>query len=279
MTLQTDLDAVLSGTDATPFDQLFDFSAAGMTHPVLHAGEGPAVVLMHELPGFVPQFWRLARWLVAAGYTVYAPALYDAPGTPVEEAREPKGMMAALGKVCISREIHIFARGGKDEGSPVTAWLRALARHVHGEAGGPGIGVIGLCLTGNFAWSLAGDPSVLAPVAAEPSMPFYAGKAGHGLLHMSEEEKAALKARGDQPVMALRFSGDPACRAARFEAIKGLLGEDRVIERVLPDEAKNPDGNPFPHAVLTKDLIQESGEPTYEAAREVLAFLKERLVA
>lgn len=77
-------------------------------------------------------------------------------------------------------------------------------------------------------------------------------------------------------VLALRFSGDPSCRAERFSALETLLGET-LETRVLPDEAKNPRGNPFPHAVLTKDLIAQDGQPTFEAAREVLGFLTERL--
>jgi hypothetical protein len=60
--------------------------------------------------------------------------------------------------------------------------------------------------------------------------------------------------------------------------LEQLLGE-RVTTRVLPDEAKNPKGNPFPHAVLTKDLIAEDGQPTFEAARDVLGFLTARLRA
>ena len=54
------------------------------------------------------------------------------------------------------------------------------------------------------------------------------------------------------------------------------MGE-KLQTRVLPDDAKNPAGNPFPHAVLTKDLIAEDGQPTFEAAREVLGFLTRRL--
>ena len=212
MTATADLDAVLSGTDATPFEDVFDFSASGMTHPVLTAGSGPGVILMHEITGFVPQFWRLARWLVAAGFTVHAPAYYDPPGTPPEEANQPKGFLTGFGKACISREIHLFAKADQDGSSPVTNWLRGLARHVHQECGGPGVGVIGLCLSGNFAWSVATDPSVLAPVAAEPSLPFARRKADHGKLHMNEEEKALLRARRDALELkrTLRVSESPS---------------------------------------------------------------------
>lgn len=260
---------VLKHDIRTAFTELFEFTDAGVIHPVLVAGQGPGVILMHELPGFVPEFWRLAHWLRLAGFRVYTPALYDGPGTPLEELEQPYGRFAAFGKACISREIHLFVKQG---GSPISNWLRALARHVHAECGGLGVGTVGLCLTGNFAWSVATDPSVRAAVAGEPAMPFNNAAS----LHLQPDEADALKSRDDVQVMALRFDGDPSCRAARFTALEQLLGE-RVTTRVLPDEAKNPKGNPFPHAVLTKDLIAEDGQPTYEAARDVLGFLTARL--
>ena len=260
---------VLSVDDRTPFDEAFDFAADGMVHPVLTAGDGPGVILMHELPGFVPEFWRLANWLRRTGFRVYAPALYDPPGSTLEELHMSVGRVGGMARACISRELRLFVKQG---GSPISRWLRSLSRHVHEERGGPGVGVIGLCLTGNFAWSVAIDPSVAAAVAAEPSMPFNNAAS----LHIEPEEAEALRARGDLALKAYRFEGDPACRAARFSALEQLLGE-RVTTTVLPDGAQNPDGNPFPHAVLTKDLIAEDGQPTFEAAREVLGFMAERL--
>lgn len=265
----TDLSAVLASGDQRPFSQSFAFQAGGMAHPVLVEGEGPAVILMHEISGFLPQFWRLARWIAGAGFTVYAPALYEDPGTPVEDMVREKGTAKGTAAACISREIHLFAA---NHSSPLTRWLRALADEAHTRSGGPGVGVVGLCMTGNFAWSLAVDAPVEASVAAEPALPFHAP----GALSLSPSEKQALAAR-DLPLMALRFAGDPACRPARFDALREVVGASRLIEKVLPDAAKNPKGSPFPHAVLTKDLIAEDGEPTLEAAREVLGYLRGQL--
>ncbi|EAP90557.1 dienelactone hydrolase family protein [Oceanicaulis alexandrii HTCC2633] len=260
---------ILAQDDRTPFATVFDWEAQGMAHPVLVKGEGPGIILMHELPGFVPEFWRLANWIVAAGFRVYAPALYDAAGTPHEELVEIHGKVGGMARACVSREIRLFAKSG---GSPISDWLRTLAREVHEECGGPGVGAVGLCLTGNFAWSVAVEPSVIAAVAGEPALPFNAA----GSIHLDPDEAEALSQRENLEVMALRFDGDPSCKAARFAALEDLLG-DRLETRVLPDAAKNPQGNPFPHAVLTKDLIAEDGQPTLEAARDVLAFLSYRL--
>ena len=260
---------ILARDDRAPFTESFDFEAGGAAHPVPVSGQGPGVILMHELPGFVSEFWRLARWIEAAGFRVYAPALYDGPGTPLEELHQIHGRVGGMARACVSREIRLFARDG---GSPISDWLRALARQVHDECGGPGVAAIGLCLTGNFAWSVAVEPSVTAAVAGEPALPFNNAAS----LHLQPEEAEALKAREDLKIMALRFDGDPSCKAERFAALETLLGET-LQTRVLPDAAKNPAGNPFPHAVLTKDLIAEDGQPTFEAAREVLGFLTERL--
>jgi len=260
---------ILHADDRTPFSEHFDFEAEGMAHPVLVSGAGPAVILMHELPGFVSEFWRLARWIEAAGFRVYAPSLFDGPGTPIEELHQIHGRVGGMARACIAREIRLFAKTG---GSPVSDWLRALARHAHEETGGMGVAAVGLCLTGNFAWSVAVDPSVKAAVAGEPALPFNDAAS----LHLQPEEAEALKARKDLKIMALRFQGDPSCRAERFSALEALLGAT-LESRVLPDAAKNPKGNPFPHAVLTKDLIAEDGQPTFEAARDVLGFLTGRL--
>jgi hypothetical protein len=114
---------------------------------------------------------------------------------------------------------------------------------------------------------------VIAPVAAEPSLPF----GGASDLHLSETEADALRRRADVHVMALRFKGDPACRPERIAALRDLVGPDRLTAIELDDAHKNPSGNAFPHAVLTRDLIHEDGQPTLAAAKQVLSFLQDRL--
>jgi hypothetical protein len=51
-------------------------------------------------------------------------------------------------------------------------WLRALSARIAEVCEGPGVGVIGMCLTGGFMISLMVDPHVLAPVTCEPALPF-----------------------------------------------------------------------------------------------------------
>ena len=260
-------------TDAwPPFQDGFMFEKNGISHPVFRQGEGPGVLLMHELPGMTGEFWRLAHWIREAGFTVYIPDLY---GSSLDRKTKPS-LTGNLIRSCISREIHLFARNAS---SPVTQWLRALAVRIHEEQGGPGVGAIGMCMTGNFALSLVLEDAVIAPVASQPAMPAnYWTRKSQPALHMTEVEQTALETRTDIDVMGLRFHGDPTCRKARFDAIEALTGEERFRRIELEDSAQNPNGNPYPHAVLTRDLVDEEGSPTLEARDQVIAFLQEKLI-
>jgi hypothetical protein len=51
----------------------------------------------------------------------------------------------------VSRE---FTKLRAGVASPVTDWLRSLCRTLHAELGGPGVGALGMCLTGGFALAM-----------------------------------------------------------------------------------------------------------------------------
>ena len=53
------------------------FSAAGFTRDVYRKGTGPAVVVVHEIPGITPAVMRFADEVVAAGFTVVMPLLVE----------------------------------------------------------------------------------------------------------------------------------------------------------------------------------------------------------
>jgi dienelactone hydrolase len=165
--------------------------------------------------------------------------------------------------------------------SPVTSWLRALARHAHKEAGGKGVGAIGMCFSGNFAMSMMMEPAMMAPVLSQPSLPFPIGAARKAGLHVSPEELTCLKdrcAKGDK-LLALRFKGDVTSPGQRFETLRRELGD--AFEGIeIDDKYANPKSpEPKPHSVVTEDLIDEDGQPTKEAAKRVIAFFVERLKA
>jgi dienelactone hydrolase len=261
-------------------DPLEDFDPRTVTFDgvakVVHvAGAGPAVIVMAEMPGISPHVVRFSRWVRDAGFTVYMPSLFGRDGAVpnVEEGT------VIFQRACLSAEFRAFAA---DESSPVTRWLRSLARMAHGECGGPGVGAIGMCFTGNFALTMMLEPSMLAPVLAQPSLPLD-DPAG---LEIAPDELVAVRRRlerDDLTVMAYRFEGDRFCKAQRFAAYSRALG-DRFVARVLPDSAANRDTPPFfehvvasPHSVVTAHLIDEAGQPTIAARDEILAFFADRL--
>src|SRR5207245_4264103 len=120
---------------------------------------------------------------------------------------------------CVSREFACFALR---KTSPITAWLRALARQAHGECGGPGAGVVGMCFTGGFALAMMVDDVVLAPVLSQPSLPFPITRRHRRDVGLSDDDLARVKQRceaEDVCVLGLRFSAD---RVVAPERVPGL---------------------------------------------------------
>ena len=261
-------------------DALADFqhreiTLDGVTKLVHVAGTGPAVIVMTEMPGISPHVARFSRWVRDAGFTVYMPSLFGRDGA-LPGADEGA---AVFRRACVSAEFRAF---GANAASPVTAWLRSLARQAHDDCGGPGVGAIGMCFTGNFALTMMLEPSVLAPVLSQPSLPLDVP----GGLDIAPGDLAAVRGRlerDDLTVLGYRFEGDQVCRAERFAALSQALG-DRIIPRVLPDSAAHDapppffqQHVPFPHSVVTAHLIDEAGQPTLAARDEILAFFTQRL--
>lgn len=157
------------------------FTADGVTHPIYRSGHGPAVIVMAEIPGITPKVADFARTVREAGFSVVLPDLFGTPGrdpNPDVHGRlgAARTMLKAVGKICVSREFSLLATG---KTSPVVAWLRQLAAHEHARCGGPGVGAVGMCLTGGFALAMATDERLLAPVLSQPSLPWgAAGPAG-----------------------------------------------------------------------------------------------------
>jgi dienelactone hydrolase len=244
-----------------------------VTRPVWRSGRGPGVLIMHEVPGITPMVARFARIVRNEGFTVFLPEMFGEVDKPMTVPRAA----AQLLRACISREFHVLA---SDASSPICDWLRALARDIHAELGGPGVGALGMCLTGNFALALMVDAPVQAPVLSQPSLPLPFGSARKAALHVSEEELRAVKRRVRNEglsVLGLRFSEDPGGPAARFERLRSELGD--AFEAIEIDSSR---GNPWgfergAHSVLTEELVDRAGHPCKEALEQVLLFFEKRL--
>ena len=247
----------------------FDFTAGPYTRKVWRKGTGPAVIVMHEMPNLHPLVLRFADRVAAAGMTVFCPSLFG------EDGRVPskRYMMAqAIWTLCVRREFNAWANG---KSSAIVDWLRALARHAHDECGGRGVGAVGMCFTGGFALAMMTEPSVVAPVLSQPSLPI--SKKGAAMIDASEAELACAGSRlaaEDLSMLGLRFKSDKLVPAARFAMLKDRFGDRfRAIE--LDDADANPD-TPFdPQSVLTWHVIDQPGSSTRSVEAEVIGFFRE----
>lgn len=253
-----------------------DYTFDGTTRRVYVAGTGPAVLVLSEMPGISPQVARFARWLRAAGLTVFMPSLFGEDGA----VAGAEAGIEVFRRVCVSAEFRALADGGE---TPVVTWLRQLARSAFAECGGRGVGAIGMCFTGNFALSLMLEPVTRAAVACQPSLPL--DNAAAIALHPDEARAIRQRLESEKlTVLAYRFAGDRWCTAARFAAYQAALGP-RFECRELPDDAANPEPPAFfrqivacPHSVVTAHLIDQQGQPTLAARDEIIAFLQSRLI-
>jgi len=233
-------------------------------------GTGPAVIVIHELPGLHPGVLDYASRVVAAGFTAWLPSLFGTPGRAFGT-----GMRATFARACVSREFHVFAAGRT---SPIVAWLRRLAELAHAECGGPGVGAVGMCFTGNYALAMAVDERMLAPVLSQPAVPVPMGARRRSDLGLSPADLAAVRDRSELCVLGLRFTQDPVVPTERFSTLRRELG-DRFIAVEIDSSPGNQYGIPRQaHSVLTEDLVDEPGHPTRGALDQVLAFFRERLL-
>ena len=249
------------------------FTHGGITHDVHRRGDGPCVLVAAEIPGITPEVIRFAEELLAAGLSVAMPSMFGVPGKEPTTAHA----LTTITKACVSREFHSMAT--RDD-QPATEWLRALARKLHAEHGGPGIGFVGMCFTGGFGLAMMLDDAVVAPVLSQPSLPFGIGRKRRASVGLDDQQLAAVAERAADgcAVLGLRFTGDPLVPADRFETLRTALGENFIgIEIKSPDEQH--DIGRAAHSVLTEERRDTPGHPTKEAFDRVMAFLTERLQA
>jgi dienelactone hydrolase len=248
------------------------FEAEGKARDIYRLGSGPAVIVISEIPGITPLVAEFARRVVAQGCTAVLPRLFGKPGAPPSTPH----VLNTLTRVCISRE---FTMLGHNQASPVTTWLRALAAAEHKRCGGPGVGAVGMCLTGGFALAMMVDDTVVAPVLSQPSLPFPIGKTRKAELGISDADLVRVKERvaAGTCVLGYRFSNDVSSPAERFETLRRELG-DGFIGVELDSSKENPHGHPSAaHSVLTEHLDDREGTPTRAALDQVLEFFRERL--
>jgi len=250
------------------------FSHGGTARDVYRAGTGPAVIVIHEIPGLHPGVLTFAQRVIEAGFTTYLPVLFGTAGRPVSGGY----VASTLARACVSREFTTLATGRT---SPITGWLRALAAKAHGECGGPGVGAVGMCFTGGFALAMMVDERMLAPVLSQPSLPFAITAKERAAVGLSPADLDRVKERvaAGACVLGLRFTNDRAVPAERFATLRRELG-DGFVAVEIDSSPGNAHGIPSnAHAVLTEHFVDQPGHPTRDALQQVLTLFRTRLLA
>jgi dienelactone hydrolase len=256
--------------DALSAYDKFAFKHERWTRPVYRRGTGPAVIVIHEMPGLHPGVIAFADRIAANGMTAFCPSLFGRAG---RKASHPGSLYTYFEGACIRREFQVWASG---KSSPIVDWLRALAQTTHAECGGHGVGAIGMCFSGGFALAMLTEPAVVAPVLSQPSLPFARDPATAAGIDVAAAEIACARKRHAEEgitTIGLRFHGDPFVPEARFETLKRELGPAFEAIELDPKDAR-PGPLKHPHSVLTANLA--STGPTEEAAARVIAFLRAR---
>jgi dienelactone hydrolase len=234
------------------------FNDGKRSYPTYRRGTGPGVVIIHEIPGITPKVQAFAERVVDAGFTVVMPSLLGTPGREVSNGYALQSVV----KMCVSNEFTKLALG---ESPPIATWLRVLAKSLHIELGGPGVGALGMCFSGGFALAMMVDDCVVAPVLSQPSAPLSPfGKSRAASVNLSLGDLVRVKERAVAgcDVLGLRYTGD-ALVGTRFDTLRRELG-DRFIAVEFASTTKKD------HSVLTEQ-IQE------EAVTKVLAFFHDKL--
>ena len=256
------------------------FAAAGWRHDVYRGGEGPAVLLLHEMPSFSWRTVRLANHIRDRGYRIVMPILVG--GIREAAIGGLRGGLTLAGeftvnavRICVSRE---FVALLQHRTSPVTDYLLALARLEAAASGRRQVGVIGMCFSGGFALATAMDPIVGVAVVSQPAVPFAFGPLklipGQAAdLGLSKPDHDRLVARKDDPdlcVRVLRYESDSIAPKARVLRIRSELAPGATVTWIP--------GRGHPVLSNATDGEAHKGKADLDAAlASVVATLDERL--
>ena len=224
-------------------------------------GEGPPLILLHELPGLAEKTFELGDYFVKAGFKVVLPLLFGRPGDD--------NVWFGLARVCIRQELRDLWLG-KD--TRIVHLIQELTTRESQAANNAGVGVVGMCLTGNMVLALLlnnhGTRSpITAPVLAQPSSCYSAPALA-----------AAKNGYIARPVLALRFDKDWMCSRTSFNKLEQAFGAcpaangQRLIVREL-------EGNQ--HSTLTYHykpyIVDVRTKEKIDARKEVVSFLKQQI--
>jgi dienelactone hydrolase len=214
------------------------------------------VVVLHEILGLSAACFRLGDDLWNSGFNVFLPVLFGKPGG--------HSFLGGYFRSCATGQ---FACGAANEASAILPSLQAFCEHVAGVCDARRLGVIGMCLTGSFPLWLMRSELVHAPVLCQPSIPFSLVGAGDATaLGLSARDLRLAIARGDVPILGMRYTNDWRCPMQRFTRLSELFGARFRAFEIPSGVGGAPDG----HSVLVGDRWPAAYDRT-------VAFLEERL--
>lgn len=238
------------------------FKHSNFRFPIFRKGEGSGVILLHELPGLTIETVEFADFIAENGFHVVVPLLF---GSPLQKTTAGNLKSPLL---CIRREFNCFAQA---KSSPITNALRALCNKIHAEQGGKGVGAIGMCFTGGFVLTMMLEPSLLAPVVAQPALPFFS----QCTLDVEAETLNKVANRQDNVVLlGLRFEQDWISPEKRMDRLRKVFsgntpsGNPRI--KYVPVPGKG-------HATLTSDY-QDAKSRGVDTRQSVLEHLQKQLI-
>ena len=217
--------AIPAGYVSDPFEHMTPVGSI-VRRVLRRPDDGPAVILMHEVPGLSASTFEIADRLAQRQFTVVVPELLDAPS----------GVVPSMLRLCIARELGALTRG---EPGAIVTWLRGLAAREVKLARGDSVGVIGMCMSGGFALATAMDPTVRAVVSSQPALPFAISDLG-----LSEKDLDCVRenvATGTC-IRALRYRLDYKSPGPRFGKLKRAVPSADIVSI--------PTWNPLKHSVL-----------------------------
>jgi dienelactone hydrolase len=237
------------------------FRHSGTTRHVYVQGEGPSVLLLHELGGMSWPTVLLAQRVADRGFRVYLPRLFGGVG-------QRSGFKGVL-QSCFGPDWDCSNPNGT---SRILDWIHGLTEDIGRRDTDRRMAAIGMCLTGALPLALMDVPQMRAAVLSQPALPLRGDpETRHVALGLSRTEIEHATKREEARFLAVRFSADDLCREERFAMLEGLFGE-RLETIVIPSGP----GTVFPkeaHAVLTGWYHHERESPTRQAFEKMVAFL------
>lgn len=236
-------------------------TAAGRTYKLYRSQtSGPAVIVLHELPGLYHEDIDLARRVAACGFSVYMPLFFGKPG-------DDRPVYFGLTQTLLPWSQ--FPGLCPNHTSKVAGWLNALLPSIRNECQGKGVGVIGMCLTGTLPLALLGSDIVKAVVLCQPALPYLF----HSSLDISRKYmNEAINSNVE--ILAIKFQGDGKSPDPRWNTLQKCFGK-RLHEFIIHTGGESHHRRGL-HSVLGKSYIEAQPE-SHEAFARAVAFLGHRI--